>query len=73
MNAPAQKGVAIVTALLLTALAVTIVAGLFWQQQVQLRLVENQRVRVQEEWLMRDMLDWGSHSGRRRSAFGRRR
>jgi general secretion pathway protein K len=53
-----QQGVAVVTALLLTALAVTIVTGLFWQQQVQLRLVENQQARLQQQWLMRDLLDW---------------
>jgi general secretion pathway protein K len=53
-----QAGVAVVTALLMMALAVSIVAGLFWQQQVQIRLVENQRLRLQEEWLLRDMLDW---------------
>jgi general secretion pathway protein K len=53
-----QHGVAVVTALLMTALAVSIVAGLFWQQQVQIRLVDNQRLRIQEEWLLRDMLDW---------------
>jgi general secretion pathway protein K len=53
-----QQGVAVVTALLLTSLAVTIVAGLFWQQQVQLRLVENQQTRLRQQWLMRDLLDW---------------
>lgn len=37
-----QHGVAIVLALLLTALAVTIVTSLFWPQQVQLRQIENQ-------------------------------
>ena len=39
-----QRGVAVVTALLLTTLAVTIVASLFWQQQVQVRSIENQRL-----------------------------
>ena len=53
-----QQGVAVVMALLLTALAVTIVTGLFWRQQVQLRLVENQQTRLQQQWLMRDLLDW---------------
>lgn len=53
-----QQGVAVVTALLLTALAVTIVTGLFWQQQVQLRLVENQQTRLRQQWLMRDLMDW---------------
>jgi general secretion pathway protein K len=58
VNTSDQKGVAVITALLLTALAITIVAGLFWQQQVQLRLIDNQRFRAQEEWLLRDVLDW---------------
>src|SRR5690606_7571649 len=53
-----QRGVAVVTALLMTALAVSIVAGLFWHQQVQITLVDHHRVRMQEEWLLRDMLDW---------------
>jgi general secretion pathway protein K len=58
MKPERQHGVAVVMALLLTALAVTIVAGLFWQQQVQVRLVENQQTRLQQEWLMRDLTDW---------------
>lgn len=53
-----QRGVAVVTALLLTTLAVTIVASLFWQQQVQVRLIENQRLQLQKEWIMRGALDW---------------
>lgn len=54
----AQEGVAIVTALLLTTLAVTIVASLFWQQQVQVRSIENQRLQLQRDWIMRGALDW---------------
>ncbi|QRX81645.1 type II secretion system minor pseudopilin GspK [Glaciimonas sp. PAMC28666] len=54
----AQQGVAIVTALLLTTLAVTIVASLFWQQQVQVRSIENQRLQLQRDWIMRGALDW---------------
>ncbi|PRC94358.1 type II secretion system minor pseudopilin GspK [Solimicrobium silvestre] len=53
-----QRGVAIVTALLLTALAVTIVASVFWQQQVQVRAVENQRLQSQTQWVQRAALDW---------------
>lgn len=52
-----QKGVAVVTALLLTTLAVTIVASLFWQQQVQVRSMENQRLRLQTRWILRGALD----------------
>lgn len=55
-----QRGVALVTALLLATLAVTIVAGLFWQQQVQVRSIENQRLQLQKVWIMRGAVDWAS-------------
>jgi general secretion pathway protein K len=54
----AQRGVAVVTALLLTTLAITIVASLFWQQQVQVRSIENQRMQLQKQWVLRGALDW---------------
>lgn len=53
-----QQGVAIITALLLTALAITLVASLFWQQQIQVRTVENQRLQLQKQWILRGALDW---------------
>lgn len=53
-----QQGVAIITALLLTTLAITIVASLFWQQQVQVRSIENQRLQLQKQWILRGALDW---------------
>jgi general secretion pathway protein K len=53
-----QRGVAVITALLLTTLAITIVASLFWQQQVQVRSIENQRLQLQKEWILRGALDW---------------
>ncbi|MBK4736442.1 type II secretion system minor pseudopilin GspK [Noviherbaspirillum pedocola] len=53
-----ERGVAVVTALLLTTLAVSIVASLFWQQQVQVRAIENQRLQLQKEWILRGALDW---------------
>lgn len=55
-----QKGVAVVTALLLTTLAITIVASLFWQQQVQVRSIENQRFQLQKKWILRGALDWAA-------------
>jgi general secretion pathway protein K len=55
-----QQGVAVITALLLTTLAVTIVASLFWQQQVQVRSIENQRLQLQKQWILRGALDWAS-------------
>jgi len=54
----AQRGVAIVTALLLTALAITLVMSLFGQQNVQVRSIENQRYQLQKQWVMRGALDW---------------
>jgi general secretion pathway protein K len=45
-------------ALLLTTLAITIVASLFWQQQVQVRSIENQRLQLQKQWVLRGALDW---------------
>lgn len=55
-----QRGVAVIMALLLTTLAITIVASLFWQQQVQVRLIENQRLQLQKQWILRGALDWAS-------------
>ena len=55
---PHQRGVAIVTALLLAALAITIVMSLFGQQNVQVRSIENQRYQLQKQWVMRGALDW---------------
>jgi len=55
-----QRGIAVVTALLLTTLAITIVASLFWQQQVQVRSIENQRLQLQKQWILRGALDWAS-------------
>ena len=53
-----QRGVAVITALLLTALAITIVASLFWQQQVQVRSMENQRLHLQTKWILRGSIDF---------------
>ncbi|WP_151447970.1 type II secretion system minor pseudopilin GspK [Lacisediminimonas profundi] len=58
MRRARQQGVAVVTAMLLTTLAITIVASLFWQQQVQVRSIENQRLQLQKQWILRGALDW---------------
>jgi general secretion pathway protein K len=55
-----QRGVAVITALLLTTLAISIVASLFWQQQVQVRSMENQRLHLQTKWILRGALDWAT-------------
>ena len=53
-----ERGVAIVTALLLAALAITLVMSLFGLQNVQVRSIENQRYQLQKQWVMRGALDW---------------
>ncbi len=53
-----QQGVAVVTALLLTTLSITIVTSLFWQQHVQVRSIENQQLQLQNQWILRGALDW---------------
>ena len=55
-----QRGVAVIIALLLTTLALTIVASLFWQQQVQVRSIENQRLQLQKQWVLLGAIDWAS-------------
>jgi len=63
----------VITALLLTTLAITIVASLFWQQQVQVRSIENQRLQLQKQWILRGALDWAALILRGgRQAFERR-
>ena len=47
-------------ALLLTTLALTIVSSLFWQQQVQVRSIENQRLQLQKQWVLIGAIDWAS-------------
>lgn len=53
-----QRGIAMVTALLIATLAVTAIASLFWRQQVQVRMLENQRLQAQTRWILRAGLDW---------------
>jgi len=55
-----ERGVAVITALLLTTLAISIVASLFWQQQVQVRSMENQRLHLKTKWILRGALDWAT-------------
>jgi general secretion pathway protein K len=52
-----QRGVAVVTALLVAAMAVTLVTGLFWQQQLLARGMEGQRLQVQGRLIVRAALD----------------
>ncbi len=53
-----EKGVAVVSVLLLTVLSISLVTSLFWDQQVQVRSIENQRLQLQQQWILRGALDW---------------
>lgn len=57
-HARAERGVAIISALFVVALAAILVAGLLWRQQVQIRRIENQRLGAQAQWIARGALDW---------------
>lgn len=53
-----QRGVAIISALLVVALSAILVAGILWRQQVQIRRIENQRLINQSEWVVHGTIDW---------------
>jgi general secretion pathway protein K len=52
------RGVAVVTALLIVALATLAVTGVMWRQQMQVRSVENQINLAETRWLARGAIDW---------------
>jgi general secretion pathway protein K len=53
-----QRGIAIVTALLVVALAATLVASVLWRELVSVRDVENQRLSVESMWIERSAVEW---------------
>ncbi|WP_158902379.1 type II secretion system minor pseudopilin GspK [Burkholderia sp. L27(2015)] len=53
-----QRGAAIVTALLVVALSAILVSGLLWRQQIQVRRLENERLRDQAAWVVRGAVNW---------------
>ncbi|SAL48633.1 general secretion pathway protein K [Caballeronia peredens] len=53
-----QRGVAIISALLVVSLTAILVSGMLWRQQVQVRRIENQRLLAQAQWISRSALDW---------------
>lgn len=53
-----QRGVAVVTALLLTALVAVVVSGMVWSQHLMLRRLENQASLLQLRWVARGGLEW---------------
>ena len=63
-----ERGIAIVTVLLVVALAATLAASVLWRQQVATRDVENQRLGVQTMWVERAAVEWARAVLRAQSA-----
>ncbi|HWS75526.1 MAG TPA: type II secretion system minor pseudopilin GspK [Quisquiliibacterium sp.] len=58
MRRATQRGVAVVTALLVVMLATTVVAGLYVRENVTVRSVENRLSLSQTRWVERAAVDW---------------
>lgn len=57
-RAGAQRGAAIVVALLVVTLSAVVVSSLFWREQVAVRSVQNRLALTQARWIERAALDW---------------
>ncbi|HEF5873235.1 TPA: type II secretion system minor pseudopilin GspK [Burkholderia cenocepacia] len=67
-DARRERGIAIVTVLLVVALAATLAASVLWRQQVATRDVENQRLATQTMWIERAAVEWARATLRAQSA-----
>jgi len=54
----AQKGTAVIMAMLVVAAAATLVSGALWQQNALMRETENELAYAQARWLLRGAIDW---------------
>jgi general secretion pathway protein K len=63
-----QRGMAVIAALLVVALAASLTASIVWRELVALRDVENQRMSLQTLWLERAALQWARATLREQSA-----
>lgn len=64
-----QSGIAIVTVLLVVALAATLAASVVWRELVAVRDVENQRLSVETMWIERAAVEWARASLHAQSAM----
>jgi len=58
MSGNAQRGAAVVMAMLVVAVTATLVTGAFWRQSVIARQAENELSFAQAKWLIRGAIDW---------------
>jgi general secretion pathway protein K len=54
----AERGAAVVMAMLVVAVVATLVAGAFWRQNAIIRQAENELSFAQAKWLIRGAIDW---------------
>jgi len=53
-----DRGSATITALIVVGVSAVLLAGLMWRQQIQIRSLENNRDRIQAQWLQRAAIDF---------------
>ena len=53
-----QKGVAVISAMLLAALTTVIVGQLVWEQQLLISELDNQQNAVQTQWMADGAIQW---------------
>ncbi|HEY3076227.1 MAG TPA: type II secretion system minor pseudopilin GspK [Burkholderiales bacterium] len=58
MSARAERGTAVILAMLVVAVAATLVSGALWQQSALIRETENELAYAQAKWLLRGAIDW---------------
>jgi len=58
MRGRAERGAAVVMAMLVVAVTATLVTGVFWRQNVIVRQAENELSYAQAKWLIRGAIDW---------------
>ncbi len=57
--APAQRGAAMLVALLILTMVSTLAAGMVWQQWRAIQVESAERARTQAAWILSGALDWG--------------
>ena len=53
-----EQGSTTITALIVVGVTAVLLAGLMWRQQIQIRSLENNRDRIQAQWLQRAAIDF---------------
>ncbi len=58
MKPPAERGAALLLAMIIVALVATITAGMVWQQNRAVQVEAAERARTQAAWVLHGALDW---------------